>query len=115
MSIPPDIQILINRLNQELGETEQEATEGLNLLRGVISRFPENVILIQYFAYLNALLLFGETSRRQIQNTIEIISLADVPVDVIHSYGQDLGTLLGKVIEEKMRVSRILNFLRDLP
>lgn len=81
----------------------------------MISRFPENVILIQYFAYLNALLLFGETSRRQIQNTIDLISLADVPVDVIHSYGQDLETLLGKVIEEKMRVSRILNFLKDLP
>lgn len=74
MPIPADIQILINHLNQELDETEQEATEGLNLVRGVISLFPENVILIQYFAYFNTAILFVETSRRQIQTTIEIIS-----------------------------------------
>ncbi len=54
MAIPPDIQALVARLNQELDETEQETTQGLNLLRGVMSRFPENVMLFQYFAYLYA-------------------------------------------------------------
>jgi hypothetical protein len=33
MSIPPEIQSLIARLNQELQEIEQEASEGENLLR----------------------------------------------------------------------------------
>lgn len=56
MAIPPDIQALVDRLNQELDETEQEPTQGLNLLRGVMSRFPENVMLVQYFAYLYEIL-----------------------------------------------------------
>lgn len=42
MAIPSEIQALIDRLNQELNETEQEATEGLSLTRQNLSRFPDN-------------------------------------------------------------------------
>lgn len=42
-------------------------TEGLNILKRVISSFPENVILVHYLAYLNALLLFVGSYRRQIE------------------------------------------------
>lgn len=78
-----------------------------------MSRFSENVILVQYFAYLNALLVFIEISRRQIQTTIETIS-TDVPRDIIQESGEDLGTLLGRAIEEKTHVKSILNFLEEL-
>ena len=114
MPIPPDTQALINRLNQELDETEQEATEGLNLLRGVISLFPENVILIEYFAYFNTAIIFVETSRRQIQTTIETISPSNVLLELIQDAGEDLGSLLGQVLENKIRGRRILNLLEEL-
>jgi hypothetical protein len=42
MPIPPAIQSLIERLNQELEEIEREATEGENLLRQLMSLFPNN-------------------------------------------------------------------------
>jgi len=111
MSIPQKIQILINKLNQELNEIEQQATEGINLLKSLLSYFPENVILTEYFAYLNSILLFLETARRQIQITIQTISEQDVPTELIQEVGEDLGTLQGKIIEEKIRLQRIIDFL----
>ena len=114
MSIPLAIQALINQLNQKINETEQGATEGLKLLRLLVSRFPENVILIQYFAYLNAILFFIETARKQIQITITTISSDDVPLEIVRDAGEDLGNLLGRVIEE-VRGRRILDFLEALP
>jgi hypothetical protein len=51
MSITPEIQALVDRLNQELGEIEQEATEGENFLRQLMSLFSNNASLIQFFAY----------------------------------------------------------------
>lgn len=115
MSIPSEIRSLIERLNQEIDEIEQEATGGLTILRQVMALFPENVILIQYFTYLNAIQLFTDISRRQIQTTIETISPDNVPVEVIQESGEDLGTLLGRIVEAKLRVSQISKFLEELP
>ncbi|MGA9382626.1 MAG: hypothetical protein WBV73_28020, partial [Phormidium sp.] len=53
MPVPSEIIALVNQLNQELNLIEQEATEGLNLLRPILSHFPENTRLIQYFAFLS--------------------------------------------------------------
>ena len=53
MSIPLEISDLIDRLYRELGEIAGLATEGLSLVRQVMSAFPENAILTQYFAYFN--------------------------------------------------------------
>ena len=66
MPIPPEIETLVERLNIELETIEQEATEGLNLVRPILSSFPDNVRLIQFVALFNNGLLFVEISRRRI-------------------------------------------------
>ncbi len=113
MPIPPDIQALINRLNQEINETEQEAIKGLNLVRPILSLFPDNAILVQYFAYINAALLFVETSRRQVQAIVETMP-SNASVAEIQEAGEDLGTLVGRVIETRLGVKRIINLLERL-
>ncbi len=112
MPITPEIQTLVNRLNQELDRTEQ--TAGVNIVREILSLFPDNAIMIQYFATLNNFLFFVEVSRRRIQTLVETISPVYVPVDVIQEAGEDLGTQLGRVLEAKMEVERMLNRLEEL-
>lgn len=46
MAIPSEITALIERLNQELDQISQEATEGLNIVRSGLFRFPDNALLI---------------------------------------------------------------------
>jgi hypothetical protein len=106
MPIPSEIQTIIARLNQEIGETEQESSAGLNLARQLIQQFPENALLIQYFAYFNNILFFVETSRREIQIISETISTDYVSLEVIQEAGEDLGTLVGKLLEVKINASR---------
>lgn len=36
-------------LNQELNLVEQEAIAGLDIVRAILNRFPDNAILIQFF------------------------------------------------------------------
>lgn len=114
MAIPSEINTLINQLSQELNQIEQEATEGLNLTRSVLSRFPDNDLLIQFFAYLNDVLLFVDIARGQIQATIETISPDEVPAEIIQEAGEDLGTPLGRVLEAKISVRRIVLRLQSL-
>ncbi|MBO1350196.1 MAG: hypothetical protein EBE86_023755 [Hormoscilla sp. GUM202] len=109
MPITPEIQALVNRLNQELNQTEQEATEGLNIVRPLLSRFPENDRLNQFFAYFSSVLFFVEASQtRRIQNIVESISDADVTEAEIQEPGEDLSTLLGRVLEVKIEVRLII-------
>jgi hypothetical protein len=115
MSIPPQIQELINRIELQLQEIELEASMGVNRLRQVLSQEPENAILVQYFAYLNALLFFIETSKQQIQGAIDNLEPVNVPQNAIFEAGEDLGFLLGRIIEERMRLQQISNFLEELP
>lgn len=114
MPLPSEITTLINQLNQELDQTEQEAREGLNLVRQVMSRFPNNALLIQFFAYFNTALFFIDNSRRRIQTTVEKLSTADVLAEVIQESGEDLATLLGEIIEAKIRGKSIISRLLDL-
>lgn len=90
MAIPTEFLALIDRLNQELDQTEQEATAGLNLARAALSRFADNAVLIQLFASLNNVLLFVETYRRRIQATVELLSPTNVTAEEIQDAGQDL-------------------------
>lgn len=106
MAIPTELLSLIDRLNQELDQTKQQATEGLSLARAALSRFTDNAILIQLFASLNNVLLFVETYRRRIQATVELLSPADVTAEEIQEAGEDLATILGLVLEAKIVVSR---------
>lgn len=111
MSITPEFATLIDRLNQEVNQTEQQATKGLSLLEQLLSYFPNNAILIQDFAYLNAVSLFIETSRKQIQNAVETVRPDDIPDEIIQETGENLETLLGKILEVKLRVEKIIDRL----
>lgn len=64
MAIPSEIITLINQLNQELERIEQKATKGLNLLEPALSSFPDNAIIIHFFATLNNAIFLVETYSR---------------------------------------------------
>ena len=113
MAIPVAITALVERLNQELNEIEQEAIQGLNQAKNKLSR-RDNTLLIQLFASLNNALLFVDTSRRQIQTTVDGISPTNVPMEVVQEAGE-VATLLGKVLEGKMSVSRVITLIEKLP
>lgn len=114
MTIPPEIASLIERLNIEMETIEREATEGLNLVRPILSSFPDNVRLIQFVALFNNGLLFVEISRRRIQAIAERLNAPDITTAEIREAGEDLGILLGQCLEAKIRGRRILSILRDL-
>lgn len=114
MPIPSEVAAFIDRLNQEFNETEQKATEGVNLVRPLLSRFPDNVRLIQFFTFFNNALLFVEISRRRIQAIVERVSAPDVTGREIQDAGEDLRTLLGRVRSAKMSGRRILDILEEL-
>jgi hypothetical protein len=113
MPISPEITDLVDRLNQELNETEQNAIEGLNLVRQRLSLFPGNEILIQFFASLNNILFFVEINRGRIQNLVNRISSDDVPSEVVRDAIEDLGLILGSVLEVKMNANRLRSRLRN--
>ena len=113
MPIPPEIQELIDRLERELEEIEHEAIEGLNLLQPIMSQFPNNASLIQFFAYFQTGLFFVETARRRIEETIEQLSKSE-SISLERPRGEDLASLLGSAIETKMRGRNILERLRGL-
>lgn len=109
MAIPLPLQQLIDQLNSELDESEQETIEGLNLVREILSRFPNNALLIQFFAYFNNVLLFVDNYKTQTQNTAELLSVTDVTAEQIREAGEDLSSILGRVIETKIEVKGIIN------
>lgn len=110
MPIPPEIQSLIDRLNLELEIIEREATEGENLLRQLMSLFPNNALLIQFFAYWQTTRFFAVNARRRIDEAREQLEESEN----ISELGADLATLLGEVIETKIRSRAILDRLRNL-
>lgn len=81
MAIPSEITALIERLNQELDQTSQEATQGLNIVRSRLLRFPNNTLLIQFFASLSSIRLFLDNSRGRIQTIVEQLSLTEINTD----------------------------------
>ncbi len=111
MPITPELAAVIERLNQELLQIEQQATTGLDRLRELVSRFPGNALLIQNFAYFNTALFFVETSRIQLQTAVETISPPDIPSEIVQETGEGLGTLLGRVVEVRLRAERLTNRL----
>jgi len=109
MTIPSELNVLINRLNAELDVIEAQGMEGLRLLRPIMSSFPDNTILIQHFAYLNTILFFVQSSRKQISDSLELIADATVSKERIQECGEMLSNLLGKVIEVKLKVETLVN------
>ena len=113
MSIPSEIEKIIERLNQELEIIERDATFGLNLIRNRLERFPDNQALIQLFATIGNYIVFVEISRRRIDYA-NIVLLAEVITDEqIQEIGQTLSELLGRVLEAKVIVSNIKNRLNS--
>ncbi len=114
MSITPEIQALVDRLNQELDEIEQQTIVGENILRQLMSVFSNNASLIQFFAYFQTTRFFVVNTRRRIRETIEELSAQEIDPQVMTDSGEDLAMLLGEVIETKIRSRNLLNRLRDL-
>lgn len=94
-------------MSHELDETEQAATEGLNIVRQRLSFFPDNEILTQLFALLSNILFFVEIHRGRTQVLIQRITPEDVPTEVVQDAVEDLGLILGKIIEVKMNANSI--------
>ena len=115
MSTSPEIQAFIDRLERELSETERTAREGIDMIRPIVYDFPDNIVLTRFFASLSNNLLYVEISRRRIQITMNRISSVDVSADQIIEAVEDLGLELGRAIEAKIGVKRIVDRLRELP
>lgn len=58
---------------------------------------------------LNAAFLFIETWRRQIQEELETVSPDDIPDEIVQQTGEYLGIVLGKVLENRQILVRIVN------
>jgi hypothetical protein len=113
MSISPEINALIQRLNSELGQLEQETTEGLNLVRIRLNLFPGNSILIQLFAYLSNVLVFADNLKRRIDYSSTVLATDMVTQDRIQEIAEDLSEQFGRVLESKIAVNRIRERLRN--
>ena len=107
--------MLIDQLNQELEQTEQATTEGLNLVRPILLIFEDNAILMQFFAALSNVLLFVETYKGRVPIAVNRLSVVNVTTEEIQEVAEDLATMLGVVLETKIRVERIITRLENLP
>ena len=114
MTIPPEIQALIDRLNQEFDRTELQAIDGLNLVRPLLVNFGDNIVLTQFFASFSNSCLFVEISRRRIQVTVNRLSSANITAETLLEIGEDLATELGKVLEVKIQIERLCERLQGL-
>ncbi len=115
MTIPSEIAVLVERLNRELNEIEQVATEGLRLANLILESFPNNFVIVQLFGFLNSSLFFVGISRQKIENNLEYLSATDVlNEDRIQEVGQDLAIELGRILETKIAVIQIKTRLENL-
>lgn len=114
MPIPPEIQNLIDRLNLELDETEQNVTEGLNILSPIMAQFPDNASLIQFFAYFQTTLFWASHAKNRIELARIRLDVPNVSGAIVAESGEDLSVLLGEIIETKIRSRNLLNRLRNL-
>ncbi len=115
MSILSEINALVERLNLELAQIEQNATEGLNLARLILAVFPNNFIVIQLLAFLSASLFFVEISRKLIQQRVDyLFSDAEINSEELQTVGEELAMELGRALETKIKVIRIKHRLENL-
>lgn len=114
MSIPQDIEQSIAQINQELEIIEQDTTEGIEIVRGLLSTFPDNIALTGYFARFSNYVLFIDASRRVLESVEETVGADDVPEELVQEARENLSSLFGKVIEERIRVSSYKTRLENL-
>jgi hypothetical protein len=115
MTIPSNINSIVESLNRELDEIEQIATTDQSIARLILDKFPNNARLIQFFATFSNALLFAEVEKRRIQSIIEnISSLNIITEETIQEVGQDLSLEMGKVLETKSLIINLKKRLEDL-
>ena len=112
----PEIQALVERLEVEINEIEREANAGIVRTRELLSLFPDNAVLIQFFAYFNSTLFFIQNAFRRIQTALETLEIEErennnVSAELIRETAEDLATLLGELLEAKIRTN---NYRRRL-
>lgn len=76
--ISPGIELLGQRLDEELHRIEQETTAGLNLATAILERFSNKATLIQFLAYLSSAKLLADMNRRKIRTIMENFEANDV-------------------------------------
>ena len=113
MPIPPKIANLIEQLHQEINQTEQAVTEGLQIARLKLNSFPDNSFLIQIYASLSNYLVFIEISRRRIDYSQVIVASETVAKIQIQEAGEMLSEILGRVLEAKIVVNKIKTRLEN--
>ncbi|MCL1470120.1 hypothetical protein [Argonema antarcticum] len=115
MTIPSELNALIERLNQELDIIDREARAGLNLARVSMERFPDNSTLIQMFAFLNNAVFYVDIERGLIRDIVDNLLAEEASTDEeIREAGEDLGNKLGRVLETKILVSSVKIRLENL-
>ena len=107
MTLPSNINALIERLNHELENLERELSQSIELIRARINLFPENLILIQLFATFNNYILFAENTRRRINEIKRYLGQEDLSDDELQEAGEDLSEQLGRVLEAKIIINNI--------
>lgn len=98
---------------KELAIIEQNAINGLNLTRSYLSQFPDNAVLLQFFGAFSNMLVFVNVYKRRVQTTLEQLEIEDISFNTIQEVGEDLGTILGQVIEAKIYVNTLRERLED--
>ena len=114
MSIPPEIQFTIERLNAELDYIQEKTQHGLAILRPLIDRFPNNNLLVQFYGYLNNSLFLVDVYQRRIQIIIKSLQAETGSLKKIQSIGKELSDLLGRAIESKVGLENIIHRLETL-
>jgi hypothetical protein len=115
MTIPPEINSIVESLNQELDEIQQIAIVGQNLARVVLDKFPSNARLVQFFATFSNALLFAEVEKRRINSIIENIALLNILTEEDkQEVGEDLSSEMGKVLETKILIINLKERLENL-
>jgi hypothetical protein len=107
MATPPELTEIVNQLNREFDRTETDALEGLSLVRTLLARFPDNDILVQFFASFSNILLFVQTYRQQVQVMVGRVLPDEADRDLVQATGEELSTLIGRVLEVRINVSRL--------
>lgn len=114
-STPPEINALIKRFNNELDWIEGKATEGLEFIRIVLERFPENPTLVRLFAFLNNAIFFVNLQRSRLQiivNEIDVIDMASY--EEFKEMAEKLDRQLDLILEAKSIFSGIIACLKKL-
>ena len=115
MTIPAEINLIVDRLNRELDEIEEVAIDGQNVSRLISDKFPNNARLVQFFATFSNALLFTELERRRIRSIIENIALLnELTAEIVREAGEDLSSEMGKVLETKSLVISLKQRLENL-